>query len=110
MDVPKDSIALDGDEIRRKRNRDSQRHFREPRNRYVKELEERIATFSKSDSERNAKLLAENNYLRNSLSRARVHSLTLKSVLSELLKSMNEEPCPGITSSLNCRLQRHILV
>jgi hypothetical protein len=57
----------------------------------LKELEERLEIFSKSDNERNAKLIAENNELRRSLSQTKDHILRLRSVFDDLINTMNGE-------------------
>lgn len=92
-------ITTDDDKsIRRKRNRLSQRHFRERRNRHVKELEERIKFFTKNENERNARLILENTGLRGTLSEAKAQMSRLRSCLDDLYDMLDrglEEVQPG---------------
>ncbi|KAK6369605.1 hypothetical protein LTS17_009511 [Exophiala oligosperma] len=79
---------LQGSEQRRKRNRVSQRQFRERRNRHLKELEERVEFFSKNESERNGRLIAENKCLQNTLSRTQDQLLRIKNIFDELYETI----------------------
>jgi len=75
--------------IRRARNRQSQRTFRERRMLRIQELESRVQSLAMSDNERNAKLVAENNALRANWIRARQQAANLEMMLQNLKQTLS---------------------
>ncbi|OGE47292.1 hypothetical protein PENARI_c051G04957 [Penicillium arizonense] len=71
-------------EQKRARNRLSQRYFRERRKLRLKELETQVQSLSATDSDRTARLAAENAKLRNSLVQTRKRMAQLKSMIASL--------------------------
>ncbi|CZR68171.1 uncharacterized protein PAC_18070 [Phialocephala subalpina] len=67
---------------RRLRNRLSQRHFRERKSMYIKELEERTKTTAQSESERNQTLIREAAELRRAALKARSQILKISVALN----------------------------
>lgn len=86
---------------RRSRNRLSQRHFRERRTQYIKQLEQQVQCLTMSDNERNASLIAENKALKASLARVRTLLARLTSFSTEVEETITEtlnEPKDDTTS------------
>ncbi|KAH7350442.1 hypothetical protein BKA66DRAFT_289034 [Pyrenochaeta sp. MPI-SDFR-AT-0127] len=81
--------GVDPTEKRRNRNRVSQRNFRERRDRYVKELEERVNTLGMNEVQRDAKLLQENAALRTVLHKTRSKLERLQTEIEELCAAMD---------------------
>lgn len=74
----------------RSRNRLSQRHFRERRNQHVKELEERVRVLQMDEGQRNARLIAENKDLRESLNIVKSKVARLTALLQDLSNNLNQ--------------------